>query len=131
MIPVHKEPASLQFPNTVFDGAVSRIRVRSEHCMGALKGRFQCLRGLRVNIKGPDTHKEACRWITVAIILHNLIIDVEGEKSVSYFSSIHTQGDEELDGVFAQPWQAGPSTNIGEAKRQQLTQELLVFKGLQ
>ena len=37
-IPVHKKPASLRQENAAFDKAVSHLRVRSEHCMGALKG---------------------------------------------------------------------------------------------
>lgn len=39
-IPVHKQPASLDPDNAMFDGAVAHLRVRSEHCMGALKGCF-------------------------------------------------------------------------------------------
>lgn len=50
MIPVHKEPASFIPENALFNTTVSCLRVRSEHCNGALKGRFQCLRGLRVRI---------------------------------------------------------------------------------
>ena len=73
-IPVHKKPASLHRENTIFDHAVSHLRVRSEHCMGALKGRFQCLRGLRVAINSPESHFKAMRWMKVAIILHNLVI---------------------------------------------------------
>ena len=49
--------------------------------MGALKGHFQCLPGLHVSINSPNDHIHACHWITVAIILHNLIIDVEGTAS--------------------------------------------------
>lgn len=48
-IPVHKKPASLDPKNALFDKTVAHLRVRSEHCMGALKGRFQCLRGLCYN----------------------------------------------------------------------------------
>ncbi|KDQ22713.1 hypothetical protein PLEOSDRAFT_15245, partial [Pleurotus ostreatus PC15] len=70
MIPVHKEPASSIWYNQKFDKAVSHLRVRSEHCMGVLKGWFQCLRGLRVHINTSADHVRACRWITVAIILH-------------------------------------------------------------
>ena len=82
-IPVHKEPASRLRRNAIFDKAVSRLRVRSEHCMGALKGRFQCLRGLRVKINSYKDHREAMRWILVAIILHNLIIDIEGSDGTN------------------------------------------------
>jgi hypothetical protein len=45
-IPVHKQPASLRPENAAFDHVVSHLRVCSEHCMGALKGCFQCLCGL-------------------------------------------------------------------------------------
>jgi len=42
-IPVHKKPAALLSENIIFDCAVANLRVQSEHCMGALKGRFKCL----------------------------------------------------------------------------------------
>lgn len=77
VIPVHKEPASLIPNNAIFDRYVSRLRVRSEHTMGALKGRFQCLRGLRISVDSKTEHVAACNWVTIAIILHNLVIDVE------------------------------------------------------
>jgi len=60
-IPVHQKPASLQRENTIFDKAVAHLCVRFEHCMGALKGRFQCLRGLHISINSPDDHVQACR----------------------------------------------------------------------
>ena len=37
-IPVYNKPASLYPENAAFDKAVSHLHVRSEHCMGALKG---------------------------------------------------------------------------------------------
>lgn len=48
MIPIHKKPAADDPRNARFDKMVSQLRVRSEHCIGALKGRWQCLRGLRL-----------------------------------------------------------------------------------
>lgn len=77
-IPVHKAPENLNPRNRRFDFLVSRIRVRSEHAMGALKGRWQCLRGLRVQIRSNAEHAKACQWIQVAIILHNIAIEQEG-----------------------------------------------------
>jgi DDE superfamily endonuclease len=96
-IPVHKEPASLIPRNAVFDRYVSRLRVRSEHAMGALKGRFQCLRGLRLQINSKSDHVAACRWVTITIILHNIIVDLEGNKSAAAFAHVHTQVQEEED----------------------------------
>ncbi|KAG2746064.1 hypothetical protein P692DRAFT_201841041 [Suillus brevipes Sb2] len=54
-IPVHKHPTSL-LPENLFDSAVAHLLVQSEHCMGALKGHWQCLRGLRVNINSKHKH---------------------------------------------------------------------------
>jgi DDE superfamily endonuclease len=59
VIPVHKMLALNLCHNVIFDKAVSHIWVQSEHCMGALKGQFQCLCGLHVNIDSPEDHIEA------------------------------------------------------------------------
>ncbi|KAG5649380.1 hypothetical protein H0H81_004194 [Sphagnurus paluster] len=96
-IPVHKEPPSHVHENAIFDKYVSRIWVCSEHMMGALKGRFQCLRGLRVDINSKNSHAHACRWIKCAIILHSLVIDVEGSHSAHYFRDLHTSVQEQQD----------------------------------
>lgn len=97
MISIHKKPASLLPANTLFDKTVSHLRVWSEHCIGALQGQFQCLQGLRVNIMSNEDHVAACRWITIAIILHNLIIDVEGYQAGKQFLGEHSQAQEEID----------------------------------
>jgi hypothetical protein len=124
--PVHKRPASLIPGNAIFDTAVSRIRVRSEHCLGALKGRFQALRGLRVNINSNEDHWEALRWVTIGIILHNLIIDFEGEVSGAAFAPVHTAWKEEEDRGGRDEPRDGDAN--GEAKRRRLTEELLAHR---
>lgn len=58
--------------------------------MGALKGRFQCLRGLRIQINSKSDHVEACHWVTIAIILHNIVVELEDNKSVTAFAHVHT-----------------------------------------
>lgn len=78
VIPVHKAPENFNPRNRRFDYVVSSVRVRSEHAMGALKGRWQCLRGLRVLIRNNTEHAKACQWIQVAIVLHNIAIAQEG-----------------------------------------------------
>ena len=123
-IPVHKKPASDDPANALFDKIVAHLRVRSEHCMGALKGRFQCLRGLRVSIDSKQDHHDACRWITIAIILHNLIIDVEGSKSAGHFGQEHGHTEEYID----RGQQDAPlDGEDDETKRRELVAELLAF----
>ena len=125
-VSIHKRPASLLPENALFDKTTSRLRVRSEHCMGALKGRFQCLRGLRINIMSNEDHIAACRWITIAIIIHNLVIDVEGAQSGEHFIRDHTRDDELNDrGQRNEAIQI-----IGNSKRDRLIAEIVAVKGL-
>jgi hypothetical protein len=46
------------------------VRIRSEHAIGFLKGRFQSLKNLRVSIKDEKTHKFATYWIAACIGVH-------------------------------------------------------------
>lgn len=103
--------------------------------MGVLKGRFQCLRGLRVKINSHKDHCEAMRWISVSIILHNLIIDINGTEDFhrewedGSGGGNGTQGDDDMQGDH------GPSEDEDEdeddpavSKRNQLIAELLLAR---
>ena len=128
-IPVHKKPASLDPKNALFDKTVAHLRVRSEHCMGALKGRFQCLRGLRVKINSNTDHGNACMWISVAIILHNMVIDIEGNEAAQYFINAHGPQEEQDDAGNYEDNQPGIINNDdNNAKRRQLVNELWDYK---
>ena len=97
--------------------------------MGALKGRFQCLRGLRVAINDAADHVRAGRWIQVAIILHNIIIDIEGSVSGARFAPMHTQEEEEEDsGVASDIEDSNLEDADGQQKRDRLVAELLAFR---
>lgn len=127
-IPVHKKPAALLRKNAQFDMSVSHIRVRSEHCMGALKGRWQCLRGLRVAINSKHDHVYACQWITSAIILHNLAIEVEKGSLLDYFLSQHDLA-EEADGADGGVLGSDvAATRDGERRRRELVEELAAHR---
>lgn len=52
---------------------------------------------MRVNINSSDDHIQACCWITVSIILHNLVIDVEGIAGVEHFQPNHPGAQEMAD----------------------------------
>ncbi|KIJ31769.1 hypothetical protein M422DRAFT_70812 [Sphaerobolus stellatus SS14] len=58
-----------------------QVRIRSEHAMGLLKGRFQSLKGLRQQIKDERDHRLAIEWIRTCLIIHTLIHDVEEEMN--------------------------------------------------
>jgi hypothetical protein len=70
-----------------------------------------------------------CRWVTVAIILHNLIIDVEGAASAAEFSGVHTPVEEAED----TDSQCGASDAVlleGEEKREMLIDVLMAWRDM-
>ncbi|KAJ8581511.1 hypothetical protein M405DRAFT_715108, partial [Rhizopogon salebrosus TDB-379] len=74
-----KRPAAggLMDHQKMFNYHLSKVRVRSEHAFGSLKGRFQSLRELRVQIQSEKDLKFANSWTRCCLILHNMIIDIE------------------------------------------------------
>jgi hypothetical protein len=68
----YKKPESEAPENTPFNNQVSMLRIRSEHAIGFLKGRFQSLKGLRVSINDEKSHKYATYWAMCCISLHNV-----------------------------------------------------------
>lgn len=57
-----------------FNYKLSNIRVRIEHCIGILKGRFQSLKGLRTVIKSEKDVRRIVYWIRTCCVLHNLLL---------------------------------------------------------
>ena len=46
-----------------------------------MKGRFQSLKELRIQISSELRHEYAKFWVICCIIIHNLVIDIEGTVS--------------------------------------------------
>jgi hypothetical protein len=81
IILTYSRPEKFDKDNTDHNYHVSRVRIRSEHCMGYLKGRWSSLRGLRLRIDDPDAHKFATLWIASCIHLHNFAIGHEEKEN--------------------------------------------------
>lgn len=56
------------------------LRIRSEHAIGFLKGRFHSLKHLRVNISDETSHKIATYWVSTCVGIHSFAM--ERKKSV-------------------------------------------------
>ena len=78
MIP-YKRPHSLLQDNKDFNYHLSKIRIKSEHAIGYLKGRFQLLKKLRLNITTKNDVVYLTGWINACIILHSFCMDQELE----------------------------------------------------
>jgi hypothetical protein len=63
--------------NPEFNYALSGIRIRSEHAVGYLKGRFPSLKGLRLRIDNRDHQLFATTWIIACMVVHNFCIEHE------------------------------------------------------
>jgi hypothetical protein len=59
---------------------VSKIRIRVEHTIGMLKGTFQSLKEIRIQLVNTKRHMVIIMWARVCIVLHNLIIRIEGDN---------------------------------------------------
>lgn len=82
----YKGPLSSVRENREFNFALSKIRIRSEHAIGYLKGRFQSLKELRIRINSPEDVTYASCWIQSCIILHAFSIDNELETNEEWLS---------------------------------------------
>jgi hypothetical protein len=76
----YKKPESERRENTIYNNHVSMVRIRSEHAIGFLKGRFQSLKGLRINIIDEMTHKFATYWVVSCIGLHAFAMKCEADE---------------------------------------------------
>ncbi|KAJ7616875.1 hypothetical protein B0H17DRAFT_876951, partial [Mycena rosella] len=50
-----------------------QVRVKSEHAMGYIKGRFCSLRGLRQQIDDSVDHERALAWVKTCVVIHTLV----------------------------------------------------------
>jgi hypothetical protein len=69
--------------NAKFNYHVSAVCIRSEHCVGFVKGRWSSLKGLRVAINGEKGLQYASLWIVACINLHAFAMKHEDGNFIS------------------------------------------------
>ena len=81
----------------------SKVRVKSEHAMGYLKGRFSSLRGLRQQISDVTDHMRALAWVKTCIIIHTLISFIEeGDEDNEFINELVQEGTDAHGAVIGQ-----------------------------
>ena len=58
------------------------VRIRSEHAIGFLKGRWHSLKHLRVRITDERSHKFATYWIAACVGLHAFAMQCEEDERI-------------------------------------------------
>jgi hypothetical protein len=129
MVAPFKKPFSLEPGNEEFNNHVSMVRIRSEHAIGFLKGRFHSLKGLRVNIRDEKTHKFATYWVVACIGIHAFAMQCEAEEcgadsdddvamaDLFIREGLSSGSDSEGNAI---AMTAGVAVHSGKAKREQL-----------
>ncbi|KAF8233325.1 hypothetical protein L208DRAFT_1037192, partial [Tricholoma matsutake] len=74
---LYKKPEHDLPDNEEFNKQVSRARIRSEHAIGFLKGRFHSLKNLHLNISDKRTHILATYWVAACIGVHSFKMQCE------------------------------------------------------
>lgn len=88
LVAPYKKPERDLPENEEFNNHVSMVRIRSEHAIGFLKGRFHSLKHLRVRIKDEKSHKFATYWVAACIGIHAFAMQCEDDE--------RAEGDEEM-----------------------------------
>jgi hypothetical protein len=89
-MPPFKKPVNSELlqAQRQFNYHLLTVHIHAEHAIGCLKGQFQSLRELHIQISSHKLHKWAILWVRCCIILHNLIIQFKDN-----ISDLHSQGD--------------------------------------
>ncbi|EFP79523.1 uncharacterized protein PGTG_05844 [Puccinia graminis f. sp. tritici CRL 75-36-700-3] len=72
-IPAYKAPVAYIKGNSDFNYCLARSRVRNEHTIGILKGRWASLQHLQLAIQKPSDMMEVIRWVNCCVTLHNIL----------------------------------------------------------
>lgn len=137
MIAPYKKPFSLQAGNEEFNNHVSMVRIRSEHAIGFLKGRFHSLKSLRVLIKDQKTHQFATYWVSACVGIHAFAMQREEEERGVESDDEAVMADPFIDeGMSSMSDSEGNATGAppggrvhhGKAKREQLKRRLFRAK---
>jgi hypothetical protein len=119
MIPCFKKHGEMPANKKFCNNKITKPRVKSEHCIGILKGRFQFLKQIRIRIGGKDDTKRTIHRVMICCILHNLLIDEkipdEWYSPDGYDSEEDTNGLDENDEL-----NLPVDPNSGDLRRAQL-----------
>jgi len=98
MVPAFKKRPNvyLRKERKYFNTKLAKVGIKSEHCIGLLKARFQCVQGLRWVISSKRDLAVILQMIMCACILHILLIEHAIPEDLME-ENTETEDDEELE----------------------------------
>jgi nuclease HARBI1 len=96
MVPPFKSTAgsSLSRNKSCFNTYLSKPRVKSEHCIGILKGRFPFLRQIRLGLGSKEDLDRIIDHVRGAVVLYNFLLSEEDDES---WIVVIEEPDDDLD----------------------------------
>lgn len=91
MVPSFKktrQEVNLDRNKELFNFNLSKVRIKSEHCIGLLKGRFQCLKGMNTYICGENDMKFFVDIFGSCCVLHNLLLTYNDEIPQEWYEDL-------------------------------------------
>ena len=76
-----------------FNTKLGSLRIKSEHCIGMLKGRFPCLRRVSGSLKNAADMKYILQLVESSAILHNFLLQKGDFIDQSWFDEINDSMD--------------------------------------
>ena len=71
-----------------FNTMLGSLRIKSEHCIGMLKGRFPCLKRLNIAIKERKDMKRLVELVGACCVLHNMFLDYKDTCPHEWYEEI-------------------------------------------
>ena len=117
MIPPFKAHAGsfVSANQEAFNTLLSKVRVKSEHCIGILKGRFPFLKGIRMLLGNKLHMNKIIKYVQGCVVIHNYLVS----EPVDSDWLLHEEGIDDLE-----PESAATTSNEPDYSRRQ---ELLYY----
>lgn len=99
VVPYRRSGGHLDGRKGIFNKHISSKCMAVEHTIGILKGRFQSLCGLRLNVDKQQGHRNVCEWIKSCCVLHNFLIQRDPwiRKEHTIFMPEENEDDEGIE----------------------------------
>ena len=121
----------LFIPSGILLSVFKQVRVKSEHAMGYLKGRFSSLRGLRQQIRDATDHKRALAWVKTCIIIHMLVSFIEeGDEDNDFIDELMREGAEAAGDVIGQDRDQSDTQRETQGQRKRTELKTMLFESL-
>ena len=76
IVPAYKGPQANTPQLSFFNMKLAVSRVRIEHAIGILKGRWGSLREMRMQLRNKSEFEFFNKWVVVCVMLHNLLAKI-------------------------------------------------------